>query len=65
MGGVRTLNRTPLTFYNIKPPPNQPMQPTPLRVDKIVAILAFKCARTSFRSVTAARLMGNPFGRSR
>jgi hypothetical protein len=39
------------------------MQPTPLRAEKIAAILALRCARTSFRSIGAARLMGNPLGR--
>jgi hypothetical protein len=36
------------------------MQPTPLRVDKIAAILAARRARTLSRSITAARLMGKP-----
>jgi hypothetical protein len=40
------------------------MQPTPLRVDKIGAILASRCARTSFRSIGAARLMGKPLARA-
>jgi hypothetical protein len=31
------------------------MQPTPLRVDKIAAILAAECAQTLFRSMGAAR----------
>jgi hypothetical protein len=43
-------------------PPNPPMQSTPLRVDKIVAILTFRCGQTSFQSIRAARLMGIPFG---
>jgi len=43
--------------------PNPPMQPTPLRVRKIGAILISRCARMSFRSGKAARLMGNPLGR--
>jgi hypothetical protein len=38
------------------------MQPTPLRVEKIVAILVLGYARASSRSTLAARLMGNPLG---
>src|SRR4051812_24757381 len=38
------------------------MQPTPLRVGEIVAILAAGGLEASFRSIKAARLMGNPFG---
>jgi hypothetical protein len=42
--------------------PNPPMQPTPLRVDKIRSILASLCAQKAFRSSRAARLMGTPLG---
>jgi hypothetical protein len=38
------------------------MQPTPLRVDKIGAILASRCGKNVFQSISAARLMGNSFG---
>jgi hypothetical protein len=46
-------------------PPNKPMQPTPLRADKIAAILASRCTQTPFRSIGAARLMGKALARSK
>jgi hypothetical protein len=36
------------------------MHPTPLRVDKIVAILKSVSTRSLSRSIHAARVMGNP-----
>ncbi len=48
-------------------PPNKRLHPTPLRVDKIVAILASRCTRTTSRSIGAARVkrraLGGPQGR--
>jgi hypothetical protein len=41
---------------------NKRLHPTPLRVDKIAAILAFKCARTTPRSSGAARVKRSPLG---
>jgi hypothetical protein len=38
------------------------MQPTPLRSDKIGAILTFRYSKKVSRSIGAARLMGNPLG---
>jgi len=44
--------------------PNTPIQPTPLRVDKIGAILrAGICYNDIAISILAARLMGNSLGR--
>jgi hypothetical protein len=40
--------------------PNPPMHPTPLRVDKIVAILKGVPTRSLSRSTDAARVMGIP-----
>jgi len=38
------------------------MHPTPLRVDKIVAILKVVSTRSPSRSIRAARVMGIPLG---
>jgi hypothetical protein len=38
------------------------MHPTPLRVDKIVAILKVGFLSIASRSIGAARVMGNPLG---
>jgi hypothetical protein len=42
--------------------PNPPMQPTPLRVGKIAAILAPRCAQTSFRSISSGAADGQLVG---
>jgi uncharacterized protein len=44
--------------------PNKRSHPTPLRVDKIRAILASRCARTISRSMVRRQLKRNTFGRS-
>jgi len=43
--------------------PNTPIQPTPLRVDKIGAILHAGFGYNGIMFYPAARLMGNSFGR--
>jgi hypothetical protein len=47
-----------------KQPPNIGFQRTPLRVDKIGAILSTIVRYDAFSISTAARLMGKPLGRS-
>jgi len=42
--------------------PNTPLQPTPLRIDKIGAILSLEIAPLTPRSISAARLNGKPLG---
>jgi len=45
-------------------PPNKPIQPTPLRGPKIVAILKSGIGPTAILIYTAARLMGRTLGGS-
>jgi hypothetical protein len=42
--------------------PNTRFHPTPLRVDKIAAILASRCTQAISRSIRAARVKRNPLG---
>jgi hypothetical protein len=44
--------------------PNKALEPTPLRVDKIVAILAVGFGLSIFSLFTAARLSARPLGAS-
>jgi hypothetical protein len=61
-GGARGMGRAtrtidllhPLNGYAREEQPNKPMQPSPPCGDNIGAILAARCAETSFRSIDAA-----------
>jgi hypothetical protein len=58
------MNYVSVYEVNESLPANQRLHPTPLRVDKIGGILVSRCARTTSRSIGAARVKRHSLGRT-